>query len=407
LKQSIDDLAIFGTGTPFPEILHVGRPNIGNRDRLFERIDDILDRRWLSNRGEYVQEFEQRIAKFFGAKHCIVICNGTIALELAIEALELTGEVILPSFTFVATAHALQWRKLTPVFCDINPQTHNIDPFSIEQLITPKTSGILGVHVWGRPCEIEELEKIAERYKIKLLFDAAHAFGCSYHGEMIGNFGEVEIFSFHATKFINSFEGGAIITNTDRLAEKIRLLKNFGFADYDKVISIGTNGKMSEVSAAMGLGMLECMDGIIETNYRNYETYQEALDGIPGIQLITYDENERQNYQYIILQIDELSFGISRDLLVKILHAENILARRYFYPGCHQMEPYRSIYPRAGRLLPNTEVLTNIVMSLPTGTAVGKEEIQVICQIIRIVQQESNKLHTRLNKNLDNVYIKG
>jgi len=344
VKRDIEDLAIFGGEPAFEEKLYVGRPNIGNRERLLERINDLLDRRWLTNNGPYLHEFERCLADMVGVKHCIAICNGTVALEIVIRALGLTGEVIVPAFTFIATAHALRWQEITPVFCDIDPCTHNINPHKIEDMITPLTSGIIGVHVWGRPCDIESLAEIARRHKLKLLFDAAHAFGCSYRGRMIGNFGNAEVFSFHATKFVNTFEGGAVATNDDDLAAEIRLMKNFGFTWYDKVDYIGTNGKMNEVSAAMGLTSLESMDEFIAVNYRNYKQYQSELEGIPGIQLIKFDETERCNYQYIVLKIDEHIAGLSRDQFVEILHAENVLARRYFYPGCHRMEPYWDCY---------------------------------------------------------------
>jgi dTDP-4-amino-4,6-dideoxygalactose transaminase len=396
MKTHLSDLAIFG-GTPaFAGKLHVGRPNIGNRQRLFERINDLLDRRWLTNNGPYVQEFEQRVADMVGVKYCIAMCNGTVALEIAFRAAGLNGEVIVPAFTFIATAHALQWQEITPVFCDIDPATHNIDPRQVEQMITPRTTGIVGVHVWGRPCDIEALTEIAHRHNLKLLFDAAHAFGCSYKGCMIGNFGDAEVFSFHATKFFNTFEGGAVVTNGDELAAKIRLMKNFGFAGYDNVIYIGTNGKMSEVSAAMGLTGLESLDEFIAVNYRNYEEYKRQLEGIPGIELVTYNETEKRNHQYVILEIDEAVTHVSRDQLVDILFAENVLARRYFYPGCHRMEPYRSYFPHAGLLLPETERLVKRVMSLPTGTAVGSDEISKICEIIRFVVSNGPEVREKL-----------
>ena len=185
--------------------LHVGRPNVGNRERLIERINNILDRRWLTNNGPYVQEFEQRVAELLGVNHCIAMCNGTIALEIAIRAMDLSGEVIMPSYTFIATAHALQWQQITPVFCDIREYPHNIDPNRIEGLITPKTSAIIGVHAWGIPCDVEAIQDIALRHDLKVMYDAAHAFGCSHGGRMIGSFGEAEVFSFHATKFVNTF----------------------------------------------------------------------------------------------------------------------------------------------------------------------------------------------------------
>ena len=395
-SQTIDNLAIFGGEPAFQDKLYVGRPNIGNRDRLLQRINDMLDRKWLSNNGQFVQELEQRIADLLGVKHCIAMCNGTLALEVTIRALELKGEVIVPSFTFIATAHALQWQEITPVFCDVDPKTHCLNPWRIESMITPRTTGIMGVHLWGKPCEIEALTEIANKHQLRLLFDASHAFGCSARGQMIGNFGDAEIFSFHATKFINSFEGGAVVTNNDELAAKIRLMKNFGFAGYDNVTYIGTNGKMNEAEAAMGLTSLESIEEFTEINYRNYKCYQSELANIPGISLFTYTETEKCNYQYIVLEIDESILKVGRDQFVQVLHAENVIARRYFYPGCHRMEPYRSYFPHAGLLLPETEKLTQRVLILPTGTSIGKAEIQTICQIIRLIASHSRVLQEQL-----------
>jgi dTDP-4-amino-4,6-dideoxygalactose transaminase len=396
VKINPDDLAILGGQPAFPEALHVGRPNIGDRSRLLQRIEDLLDRKWLTNNGRYVQEFESRITELTGAKHCIAMCNATVALEIVIRALDLTGEVIIPSFTFISTAHALQWQQITPVFCDIGPKTHAIDPSRVEELITSRTSGIIGVHVWGRGCEVEALEGIAARHNLKLFFDAAHAFDCSRNGVMIGNSGEAEVFSFHATKFINTFEGGAVVTNNDALAKKIRLMNNFGFSGYDNVVYIGTNGKMSEVSAAMGLTSLESMDEIIAINRRNYELYRKALDGIPGIGLIDYDHREKCNYQYIVLEISESTAGIGRDDLLRILWAENVIARRYFYPGCHRMEPYRSYYPHAGLMLPATNALVKRVLLLPTGTDIEAESIDEIANIMRVSVNNAELLAGRL-----------
>jgi dTDP-4-amino-4,6-dideoxygalactose transaminase len=360
----------------------------------------MLDRKWLSNNGPYVQEFEQRIADLIGVKHCIALCNGTIALEIAIRALELKGEVLLPSFTFVATAHALQWQEITPVFCDIDPNTHTIAPDCIEKMITPRTSGIIGVNIWGRPCNIEALEKIAEAHHLKLLFDSAHGFGCSCKGKMLGSFGNAEIFSFHPTKFFNTSEGGAIVTNDDALARKIHLMKNFGFSgQVDDVIYVGTNGKMSEFSALSGLTNLESIDEFISVNRENFESYRCELSSIAGISLITYNQKEKCNYQYVVLEIDESVTGVSRDQLVEILRADNVLARRYFYPGCHRMEPYRSYFPHAGLVLPETEKLVKRVLSLPTGTAVGLDEIKKICQIIRLSVLNGLEIQERLAGN--------
>jgi dTDP-4-amino-4,6-dideoxygalactose transaminase len=399
--KTLHDLAILGGAPAFADKLHVGRPNIGDRDRLLARINDILDRRWLTNAGTYVREFERRVAEMTGVRHCIAMCNGTVALEIAIRALGFRGEVIVPSFTFIATAHALQWQEITPVFCDIDPRTHTIDPDRVEQLITPRTTGIIGVHVWGRPCDVERLERIAQDRRLGLLFDAAHAFACSHNGRMVGSFGNAEVFSFHATKFVNTFEGGAVVTNDSELAARIRLMKNFGFAGYDNVIYIGTNGKMCEISAAMGLTALDALDEFIAVNRRNYELYRRELADVPGLEQVTYEGTDAQNYQYIALVIDEETVGLSRDELVKVLHAENIMARRYFYPGCHRMEPYRSYFPNAGLLLPHTEVLTRRMMCLPTGTGITPEMIVTACHILRLAVTHSRELRRFLDERRD------
>ena len=391
-KNNLNELALLG-GTPiFDKTLHVGRPNIGSRKKLMARINDVLDRRWLSNNGPYVQELETRLAKYLGVKHCILTCNATVALEIGIRLLELEGEVLVPSFTFVATVHALQWLGITPVFCDVDPITHNINTEKIDGLITNRTTGILGVHVWGRACDIDTLNSIAQNHHLKLMFDAAHAFGCSYKGQMIGGFGDLEVFSFHATKFFNTFEGGAITTNNGELAQKVRHLINFGFAGMDNVVELGINGKMSEVSAAMGLSSLERIDEFIAVNRRNYLAYQKGLAGISGIKVTEYNDGQKNNFQYIVIEIDENETNISRDLMVKLLHAENILVRRYFYPGCHQMEPYRSLYPQASQLLPQTEALVQRVIQLPTGTAVTQKDVKIICDLIRCIVENEKEI---------------
>jgi dTDP-4-amino-4,6-dideoxygalactose transaminase len=397
-KHSLADLAIFGGRPAFPEKLHVGRPNIGNRTRLLNRINDILDRRWLTNAGTYVCEFERRVAETVGVRNCVATCNGAVALEIAIRALDLRGEVIVPAFTFIATAHALQWQQITPVFADVHPETHLIDPSSAACLVTPRTSAILGVHTWGRRCEVEGLARLAARHRLHLLFDAAHAFGCGQDGRLVGSFGELEVFSFHATKFVNSLEGGAIVTNNDELAQKMRLMKNFGFLGYDNVGTIGTNGKMNEFSAAMGLTSLESMDAFVTANRRNHEKYAEELATIPGIRLLQYNPNHRCNYQYVVTEIDPAVCPISRDRLLDLLWAENVMARRYFYPGCHRMQPYRSMNPDAWRHLPQTERISARVLVLPTGETVSAEDVATVCAIIRLAAENGDELSRRLEQ---------
>ena len=388
-------LAILGGSPAFQEHLHVGRPNIGEREQFLAYANQIFDARWLTNQGPLVKQFEQELCEKLGVKHCIAVCNATIGLEIAIRALGMQGEVIVPSFTFIATAHALQWQGITPVFADIDPQTHTLDPHSVEEHITPRTTGIIGVHMWGRPCEIEALQQIAATRNLKLLFDAAHAFGCDYRGKSLGNFGDAEVFSFHATKFFNTFEGGAIATNNDDLAERLRRMRNFGFVGYDNVIDLGTNGKMSEISAAMGLVNLRSLDEFTSANQRNYRQYREEIKTIPGLSIIQFDENERCNYQYIVLEVDPLSTGLSRDDLLETLQAENILARRYFWPGCHRMEPYRSLFPEAATSLPHTEQVAERVLVLPTGTTIGEQEIATICDILRAACAHADEIRRR------------
>lgn len=394
-KKCINDLAIWGGQPLFDNVLHVGQPNVGDRRSLLKYISGMLDDRWLSNNGPLIQELEQRLADLFQVKHCIAMCNGTTALEVVIRASDLNGEVIVPSFTFIATAHALKWLNIEPVFCDIDPKTHHMDVNKAEALISAKTSGIIGVHLWGRPCDVDGLTRIAKKHGLKILFDAAHAISCSHNGRMIGNFGDAEVFSFHATKVFNTFEGGAVTTNDDELARKIRLMKNFGFSGYDNVIEMGINGKMSEASAAMGLVSLDNLKQAIGANYSNYILYQRELGHVPGIRMITYDE-EFCNYQYIVIEIEEKIAEIGRDLLLSILHAENVLARRYFYPGCHRMEPYRSCFPNAGEVLPHTEELSERVLILPTGPSVQKEQIVQICQILKLAIKNAREIKKRL-----------
>ena len=381
------DLAINGALPAFSEPLHVGRPNIGDKQKFLEQVGAMLDRGWLTNNGPLVQELERRIAEYLGVRHCVAMCNGTIALEIAIRALGLTGEVIVPSYTFIATAHALYWQGITPVFADIDPQTHNLDPDAVRRMITPRTSGIIGVHLWGRAAPVEALQAIADEHGLQLMFDAAHAFGCSHKGRMIGNFGRAEVLSFHATKFFNTLEGGAVVTNDDDLAEAMRLMRNFGFAGYDNVIHPGTNGKMTEVCAAMGLVNLDHLDDVVAVNRRNHAAYAEGLAGVPGARLLDYDEREHNNHQYVVLEIGD-DCPVDRDAIVAALHAENVLARKYFWPGCHRMKAYRDLFPNYAHQLPNTELVSDRIVILPTGQQLSPKDASKISSIIQLLSAE-------------------
>ena len=385
--ESAQDLAINGAEPAFLQPLHVGRPNIGHRELFLEYTEQILDRQWLTNNGPVVQELEQRIADYHDVKHCVAMCSGTVALEIAIRALQLEGEVIVPSHTYIATAHALYWQAITPVFADIDPATHNLDPAAVRRMISRRTSGIIGVHLWGRIAPVNALQSIADEYDLKLLFDAAHAFGCSYRGTMVGNFGACEVLSFHATKFFHTFEGGAVLTNDDELAETMRLMRNFGFAGVDNVIHPGTNGKMIEISAAMGLANLESIADVLEHNRQIYQTYQQALADVPGVRLLGFDTQEANNYQYVILEVSD-ACRLSRDRVVEALRAENILARRYFWPGCHKMKPYRDLYPNAGLFLLNSEQVAERVIVLPTGAALDSDAVHLVASVIRVLLAE-------------------
>jgi dTDP-4-amino-4,6-dideoxygalactose transaminase len=377
------DLAINGAPPAFEEPLHVGRPNIANRARFLESVERILDNHWLTNNGPFVQEFERRVADYLGVRHCVAISNGTIALEIAIRALGLTGEVIVPSWTFVATAHALYWQGITPVFADIDPATHHLDPVAVRRMITPRTSGIIGVHLWGSPAPVDELQAVADAHGLRLMFDAAHAFGSTYKGQRIGRFGACEVLSFHATKAFNTMEGGAVVTNDDDLAETMRLMRNFGFAGYDNVIHPGTNGKMVEVCAAMGLSNMDAFDGIIEANRRNHAAYDQALEDVPGVTLRRYDPGEHNSHHYVVIEVAD-DCPSSRDSILAALHAENILARKYFWPGCHRMKPYRDLFPHAGLMLGNTHAVAERLIVLPNGMGVPQEAVHAVCDVIRL-----------------------
>jgi len=390
--MSLKRLAILGGEPAFKEPLHVGRPNLGDREVLFHYLNQVLERKWLTNNGPLVRELESRIAKILGVKNVVATVNGTLGLEIAIRALGLQGEVIVPSYTFAATVHSLFWLGIKPVFVDVDPVTYNVDPKQVRRVITPETSGIMSVNVYGRPSDIERLSEIARDYNLKLLFDSAHAFHCSYRGKMIGNFGDAEVFSFHATKFFHTVEGGAVTTNDEQLAEKLRAMRDFGYVGLDQVEYVGTNAKMNEFSAAMGLTNLERLDEFVYVNHRNYRRYLKELDGLAGVTLMRYEETEKRNYGYIIIEVDPDVTGLTRDQLAKVLWAENILARKYFYPPCHLMEPYRTLLPQARSRLRETERISSRVLALPTGISIKEEDIETISSIIELAIRNADGL---------------
>lgn len=390
------DVMLLGAAPAFDEMMYVGRPNMPDRDSFLRRINNMLDSGRLTNMGPMALEFESRVAAISGVRHCIATCNATVGLELAISALGMSGEVIVPSYTFVASAHALWRQGIRPVFCDINPVTHCLDPYSVEAAITERTTGILGVHLWGNTCQTVALRQIADRHNLKLLFDAAHAFGCGTRERPVGSFGDAEVFSFHATKFIHAFEGGAIVTDDDDLARRLRLMANFGFDGEDTVDYLGTNGKMNEASAAMGLTSLEAMASIVEHNRRNDAAYAAGLSQIPGISLMSRGPNEYHNYHYVVVEIDEDLAGLARDELVAALRLENVYARRYFYPGCHRMQPYAGLFPQAGLTLPVTEKIARRVLVLPTGLSITEESVARLTSRIASILRQAEEVRKAL-----------
>jgi dTDP-4-amino-4,6-dideoxygalactose transaminase len=391
-------LALLGGAPAFSEPLHVGRPNRGSWEQFEARLRGAWERNWFTNDGPLVREFEAAISQTLQVPHCLAVCNATVGLELAVRALGLSGEVIVPAFTFVATAHCLRWQGIRPIFCDVDPLTHQISVASAQRCLTPRTTGIIGVHLWGHAAPVDELQDFARQHRLKLLFDAAHSFGSTWQGRPLGSCGDAEVFSFHATKYVNSFEGGAITTTDPELAERMRLMRNFGFAGYDRVIHVGTNGKMSEACAAMGLTSLEAASCFTDRNRENLEQYRRELAALPGLSMLPTPPDEHSNLQYVVLEIDAAEFGLTRNELLQVLQAENILARRYFYPGCHRMEPYLSEPESAPIPLPVTEGLVERVLQLPTGTAITPADIRKISTVFQQAIEQAPRIRQHLGR---------
>ena len=390
--KTVNELAVLGGSPLFKEALHVGRPNIPPVDAVLARIRSALERGWLTNDGPLVRQLEAELAEYLGVPHCVAMANGTVAMEVLARALNLSGEVIVPAFTFVATAHAFAWLGLDPVFCDIDPATHTIDVRSAEKRITARTSAIVGVHLWGTGCKVHELEEMAARHGIPVIYDAAHALGATIGNQRIGNFGAAEVFSFHATKFFNTFEGGAVTTRDEVLAKRLRLLRNFGFAGYDDVTALGTNAKLSEAHAAMGLSLVEQIDELLERNASTWVCYADALRDVRGLQLMQMQDGYGSNYQYVVVVVQEDS-PLTRDQLLNVLWQENVRARRYFFPGLHRMQPYAA---REDVSLPNTEAAADHVLVLPAGATVTETEVRAVTGLLELALANADKLGTKL-----------
>ena len=378
--MSVDRLAVLGGRPEFCSALHVGRPNVGDRAQFLRTVEEILDRVWFTNHGPVVQRFEVALQERLGVEHAVAVCNATQGLSVVAQALGITRTAIVPSFTFVATAHALRWQGVQPRFADIDPTTHGIDPESVAASMDDDVQAIVGVHTWGIPCATDALDEIARAQNIPVIYDAAHAFGCTSGGQPIGSNGIAEVFSFHATKYVNAFEGGAITTNDGDLAARLRLMINFGFDGLDSVACLGTNAKMSEVHAAMALASMAGEASFAAHNREIWEAYRSGLGPLQGLDLLPYPIEEHNAHQYVVVTV-EPDAPLTRDELMFALHAEGCLARRYFSPGIHRMPPYRE---EAGALVsvPVTEEVSERVLILPTGTAMTPESARTVCRLL-------------------------
>ena len=394
-KRRIGDLPVFGGAPAFAEPLVVGRPNLCDPTAYFARAETVMRSGWLSNHGRTVREFEESVARVAGVPHVVATCNATMALEVVIRALDLQGEVITPSFTFIAVPHALRRQGVTPVFCDVDPATHCLDPRDVESRITPRTSGVLAVNLWGQACDIDGLTRLCRRRGLRLVFDSAHAFGCSRRGIPLGGFGDAEVFSFHATKILNTGEGGCILTRDADLAARCTRAINFGL-DGETAAALGTNAKMQELAAALGLANLERYPEFLAANRANDEAYRRCLDGARGVRVLVRDPADESNLHYVVLELDEAEIGAGRAEVMAALAAENLRARRYFFPGCHRSEPYRSDSSLPAPVLPHTERLANRVLVMPTGARTSVADVEQACEVLRFVLERGAELRAAL-----------
>lgn len=375
----------------FSKPIYITEPLLPDINGVTEKIRRIWDNKQLSNNGPMVRRLENALGGYLKAENLSLFSNGTIALQIACRALKLTGEVITTPFTFAATPHSLVWSGLTPVFCDIEDKTLNLDPGCIEEMITPKTTAIMPVHVYGNPCQVDRIQKLADRYGLKVIYDAAHAFGVEVDGKPIGAFGDISMFSLHATKVYHSVEGGALAFSGPELKERADLLRNFGIKGDDDVGEAGTNGKMNELQAAVGLLLLEIIDGEIAGRKKAAGIYREALKDISGVSYFSDMENVKHNYAYFVLRIDSEAYGHTRDEIFEELKKYNVFARKYFYPLCSSFKCYRDLPSAAAGRLPVAEKAASEVLALPMHGRLTAEVIEKICGIIRLYSTTSDK----------------
>ena len=372
-------IAALGGAPAFTAPLHVAQVNLPPWEDVEAAFRGIFERRWFANHGPLVRDLDEAFAEATGARHAVCVTNGTVALMVMARALELSGEVIAPSFTFPATVQALQWAGLTPVLCDVEPDTQMISTRTVEPLIGERTCGVLGVHTWGRACDPDGLAELCDRRGLALVFDACHGVGCTHDGRPLGNFGVGEAFSFHATKVLNGAEGGCITTNDADFAARLRTIRSFHGPETFADVPTRLNAKMSKAQAALALLSLRDLETNIQANLSRYRRYADGLAGLPGLSLVRYDQREQNNHQYVVVEVDEPAFGLSRDQLLAALEAENILCRRHFFPGVHRARPDL----RQVAELPNTDRLCGRLIQLPTGQAMSPDDATRVAEAIQ------------------------
>ena len=365
----------------------VTQPELPPLEEFHELLKDIWTTKWLTNNGKYHQALESELAAFLGVPYISLFSNGTMALITALQTLRITGEVITSPYSFVATTHALHWNGIKPIFCDIEPDLFNIDPAKIEAAITPKTTAILPVHVYGNPCKVDEIAKIADTYGLKVIYDACHAFHVKINGQSVMNFGDLSVLSFHATKVYNTIEGGAIICHDEKTKKRIDYLKNFGFADEVTVVAPGINAKMNEIQAAYGLLQLKYVNGAIEKRKVVADEYRRLLADVTGIRVLHDIPEVQHNYPYFPILIDHKAFGTSRDEVYDELKKYNIFGRRYFYPLISQFPTYRGLPTASAENLPVAELVAKQVLCLPIYPSLPLDKVEKICRIIKSLKK--------------------
>ena len=360
----------------------VTSPLLPDLDEFNGLLRQIWDSRWITNNGQFHQRLEKELAEYLGVPYISLFTNGTLPLLTALQALRITGEVITTPYSFVATTHSIWWNGCKPVFVDIDPKTGNIDPDKIEAAITPKTTAIMPVHVYGKPCDTRRIQEIADRYGLKVIYDAAHAFGVKVDGESILNAGDLSTLSFHATKVYNTIEGGAMVMHDEATKKRIDYLKNFGFAGETTVVGPGINSKMDEVRSAYGLLNLKQVDAAIEARRRVAVRYRAALRDVEGITCFDDMPGVRHNYSYFPVFVDAEVYGIIRDELYAKMKAANVLGRRYFYPLISEFSTYRGLESAAPENLPNAHRMADSVICLPMHHALSEEDVESVLELI-------------------------